>query len=221
MLLAGSAGGGKSALAAAKLHAFCIKYPGATGLMMRKTRQSMTNSTVLYFEREVAQGTCVHVSSKNRFEYPNGSVLAYGGMADEEQKEQIRSIGQQGGVDMVWMEEANRFTEDDFNEVLARLRGRAASWRQVILSTNPGAPTHWIKRRLIDGNEASVFYSKAGDNRYNPDDYQATLHRLTGVAHRRMAEGLWVQAEGTVYADWDSSIMLVTEGQLREWGILT
>jgi glutaryl-CoA dehydrogenase len=48
------------------------------------------------------------------------------------------------------MEEANRFTEDDFNEILARLRGTAAPWRQVMLTTNPGAPTHWIKRRLID-----------------------------------------------------------------------
>ena len=68
MLLAGSAGGGKSALAAQKIHGFLLKYPRATGLMMRKTRQSMTNSTVLFFEKEVAQGTCTHVSSKNRFE---------------------------------------------------------------------------------------------------------------------------------------------------------
>jgi hypothetical protein len=33
------------------------------------------------------------------------------------------------------MEEANAFTEDDdFNEVLARLRGKAAPWVQVLLS---------------------------------------------------------------------------------------
>lgn len=220
MLLAGSAGGGKSKIAAEKVHGFLLKYPKATGLMMRKTRQSMTNSTVLFFEKDIAQGDCIHVSSKNRFEYPNGSVLAYGGMADEEQKEQIRSIGQAGGADIVWMEEANRFTEDDFNEVLARLRGSAAPWTQVILSTNPGAPTHWIKRRLIDQGEAHVYYSKAQDNTHNPAEYLNTLQRLTGVAHRRLVDGLWVQAEGAVYEGWDDSIHVLSWQELEQLGIL-
>ncbi len=197
-----------------------LKYPGATGLMMRKTRQSMTNSTVLYFEREIARGTCLHVGSKNRFEYPNGSILAYGGMADDEQREQIRSIGQQGGVDMVWMEEANRFTEDDFNEILARLRGTAAPWRQVMLTTNPGAPTHWIKRRLIDQGEAHTYYSTASDNRHNPAEYQSILAHMTGVMYDRLVLGKWVQAEGAVYSTWDASKMVVDDDQLREWGII-
>ncbi len=220
MLLTGSAGGGKSSLAANKLHAFCLKYPGATGLMMRKTRQSMTNSTVLFFEREVAQGTCLHVGSKNRFEYPNGSILAYGGMADDEQREQIRSIGQQGGVDMVWLEESSRFTEDDFNEILARLRGTAAPWRQVMLTTNPGAPTHWIKRRLIDQGEAHTYYSAASDNKHNPDEYQSILAHMTGVQYQRLVLGQWVQAEGAVYSTWDASKMVVDDDQLREWGVI-
>lgn len=197
-----------------------LKYPGATGLMMRKTRQSMTNSTVLYFEREIARGTCLHVGSKNRFEYPNGSILAYGGMADDEQREQIRSIGQQGGVDMVWMEEANRFTEDDFNEILARLRGTAAPWRQVMLTTNPGAPTHWIKRRLIDQGEAHTYYSAAADNKHNPDEYQSILAHMTGVQYQRLVLGQWVQAEGAVYSTWDASKMVVDDEQLREWGVI-
>ena len=61
-------------------------------------------------------------------EYDNGSTLPGGGMADDNQREQIRSIGQDGSVDIVWMEEATGFTENDFNEVTARIRGRAAPW---------------------------------------------------------------------------------------------
>ena len=220
VLLTGSAGGGKSRLAAEKVHGFCLKYPGATGLMMRKTRQSMTNSTVLFFDRVVAGGACRHYPSKYRFEYENGSLLAYGGMADEEQKEQIRSIGQDGGVDICWMEEANRNTEDDYNEILGRMRGKAAPWRQVLLTTNPDAPTHWIKRRLIDNNEASVYYSQAADNTHNPDDYAANLAKISGMAYRRLVLGEWVQAEGAVYSTWDSSVMVVNDDRLREWGII-
>lgn len=208
MLLTGSAGGGKSRLAAEKLHAFCWKYPGTMAVMLRKTRESMTNSTVLFMERTVMVGTTgvKHYSSKRRFEYSNGSILAYGGMKNEEQREQIRSIGQKGGVDILWMEEANKFTEDDFNEVRARMRGNAAPWLQVILSTNPDAPTHWINRRLIIGGEAKVYYSKATDNPHNPPAYLEALVSLTGVMGKRLRDGKWVQAEGAVYEDYDAEI---------------
>ena len=70
-------------------------------------------------------------------------------MADEAQREQIRSIGQDGGLDIAWMEEASRFSEADFNELLPRMRGKAAPWRQIILTTNPDGPRHWINLRLI------------------------------------------------------------------------
>lgn len=220
LLLTGAAGGGKSNLAAQKVHAYLLRYPNATGLMMRKTRQSMINSTVLYFEKSVllpADGVR-HVRSKNRFEYPNGSILAYGGMADEEQKEQIRSIGQAGGVDIAWMEEANRFTEDDYQELLGRMRGHAATWQQVILTTNPDAPTHWIKQRLIDGGEAAVYYSAATDNRHNPATYLATLGKLTGVAKARLVDGQWVQAEGVVYEEYDDAVHYIEPFPIpQEW----
>lgn len=210
LLLTGSAGGGKSKLAAEKVHAFCKRYPGAMGLMLRKTRESMTNSTVLLVERDVIgrDPQVRHFPSKNRFEYANGSILAYGGMKNEEQREQVRSIGQKGELDIVWMEEANRFTEDDFNEIMARMRGKAAPWDQIILSTNPDVPTHWIYKRLILGGEASVYYSGAKDNRHNPPEYLERLNRMTGILALRLRDGKWVQAEGAVYEGYDPDLHL-------------
>ncbi len=211
LLLTGSAGGGKSRVAAEKVHAFLKKYPGATGLVLRKHRNAMSNSTVLFLERTVIGNdpSVRHVKSSYRFEYANGSILAYGGMADDEQREQIRSIGAAGGVDIIWMEEANRFSEDDFNEALGRLRGMAAPWRQIILTTNPDAPTHWIKTRLMDGGEASVHYSRAADNPYNPLEYVDSLTTLTGVLGKRLSGGQWVQAEGAVYEAFDDALHVV------------
>jgi phage terminase large subunit len=205
LLLTGSAGGGKSRLAAEKILAFCWKYPRSMAVMLRKTRESMMNSTVLFMERTVIanQVGVRHFNSKNRFEYANGSILAYGGMKDEEQREQIRSIGQEGRVDIVWMEEATKFKEDDYQEVLARMRGTAAPWRQVILSTNPSHPQHWIHQRLMLGGEASIHYSKAADNPHNPPEYLETLGRLTGILAQRLRDGKWVQAEGIVYPEFD------------------
>ena len=206
LLLTGSAGGGKSRLAAEKLHGFCQKYPKSMALMVRKTRESMTNSTVLFVERTVIgkDPQVRHFPSKKRFEYANGSILAYGGMANEEQREQIRSIGLEGGLDIVWMEEATGFKESDFNELAARMRGTKADWQQIILTTNPGGPTHWINKRLIIDQQARMYLSKAQDNKHNPASYLEWLEMLTGMQYDRLVLGKWVQAEGVVYSEFDT-----------------
>lgn len=205
VLLAGAAGGGKTRLFLEKLHGYCLKYPGATAVALRKTRQSMVNSTVLFLERQIIgrDHRVVHTKSANRFDYWNGSMLAYGGMADEEQREAVRGIGSDAGIDIAAMEEAIRFNEDDFNEVIGRMRGKAAPWQQIMLVTNPGPPNHWINQRMILGGEASVYYSRPEDNPYNPPAYIESLKRLTGILRQRLYEGKWVQAEGLVYPEFD------------------
>ena len=222
LLLVGGAGSGKSRLAAEKLHAIALKYPGVTLLMVRKTRESMTNSTVLFMERTVIgrNNAVRHYPSKSRFEYSNGSIIAYGGLADEKQRESIRSIGAEGGLDGLWIEEANRLQESDYNELLARLRGSRAGFLQAILTTNPDAPGHWIKRRLIDGREAAVYSSLVSDNPYNPETYTNTLRLLTGVQRARLLEGKWLQAEGVVYDNFDLNNISYDADYNPAWDII-
>jgi len=205
LLLTGAAGGGKSQLAGEKIHALAMKYPGSTSLIVRKARESMTNGTVPFFSTVIiGDDPRVRIlPSKHRWEYANGSVVVWGGMYDAKQREAIRSIGVRGGVDFVWMEEATAFTEEDFNEILMRMRGNMAGWTQVILTTNPDRPTHWIYRRLIKGREAKTFYSRAADNKYNPASYAQHQAKLTGAQYLRLVKGRWVQAEGVVYSQWD------------------
>jgi len=216
MLLTGSAGGGKSRTAAEKIHAFCLRYPGATALIVRKTKTSMHNSTIAFlkgtvFGRMITTGQINHHSTEQRFEYWNGSVIVYGGMANEDQKEAIRSVGQDGGIDIAWLEEATQFTEADFNEIKGRMRGQAGPWRQIVLTTNPDAPTHWIYQRLIIGKEARIFNSKAADNFHNPDDYQINqLDTMQGLERDRLRDGKWTMAGGlvldTFVDDYDNSL---------------
>lgn len=202
LLLTGAAGGGKSRLAAEKGNAFSLKYPGATGLMVRKTRDAANKSCVPLMWDKVIGGERSGIrfnKSEHIFHYPNGSTIYTGGMNDEGQREAIRSIGSEGGLDWIWIEEANKLTEQDFNELVARLRGTAAPWRQIILNTNPDYPAHWINQRLIIGREASIYYSSAKDNPYLPAEYLDMLETLTGVQYERLVLGRWVQAEGVVY----------------------
>jgi PBSX family phage terminase large subunit len=130
-------------------------------------------------------------------------------MKDEGQRQALRSINGDGSADFIWCEEANALTEDDYNELLGRLRGNAAHWRQLLLSTNPDHPQHWIKTRLMDGGEASVHYSSALDNPSLPPEYLETLKSITGVLGMRLRDGLWVQAEGVVYDGWSDALHMI------------
>lgn len=202
MLMTGSAGGGKSRCAAEKLHALNMKYPESTGVVVRKTREAASRSCVPMLWNTVMGGDrsgVVFNQSDHIFKYPNGSVIYTGGMKDEGQREAIRSIGGKGAVDWIWVEEASALTLEDYQELLARLRGNAADWVQLILTTNPGAPAHWINQRLIKGGEASVYYSGAKDNPHNPPDYLRILNTLTGTQYQRLVLGRWVQSEGAIY----------------------
>lgn len=206
----GSAGGGKSRAASEKLHGFMLRYPGAVGIALRKAREFATKSCVYALQAAIGDDPSVRYSSSDlMFHYANGSRIFVAGMKDEGQKQALRSINGDGSADFVWMEEANAFGEDDFNEVLARLRGKSAGWRQILLTTNPDTPLHWIKVRLIDGGEASVHYSSAADNPHNPPEYLEVLNSITGVMGMRLAKGMWVQAEGVVYDTWSDALHMI------------
>lgn len=221
MLLTGSAGGGKSRIAAEKLHGYLLKYPGATGIVGRKDKTAAGKSVVPFLLNTVMGDSTwgTFKKSDGLFQYNNGSQLWVVGFAGDDQREALKSVGKDGAVDVAWIEEANALTEDDHNLIITRMRGHAAKWTQIIYTTNPDYPLHWINKRLIIGKQASVYYSGAKDNPYNPPEYLASLDMLTGVMRSRMRDGLWVMAEGAVYNTFDKSyhVQRRDEADFKEW----
>jgi len=200
-LLTGSAGGGKSRVAAQKAHSFAKQYPNMTLVVARKIEKDCLKSSYQMLKREVVKKSD-HVKFKAReAEYPNGSVIYFIGMYNERAREAVRSIGP-GHVDYFWMEEGHEFDEEDFDEALGRMRGKGAGWNQLVISTNPDAPLHWIYRRLIVGEEASVHYSRESDNPHNHESYKARLAEMRGVKGLRLRDGKWVQGSGIIYETW-------------------
>jgi PBSX family phage terminase large subunit len=211
LMLTGAAGGGKSRLGLEKLHAYCLKYPGVTGIVGRKDKTAAFRSVVPFLRYTVMGDTDwgEYHKSEGLFEYKNGSMLWVVGLRDESQRENLRSIGKDGSADIALFEEANKLTLDDHQEISARLRGRTGGFRQIIYMTNPDGPEHWMKKLLIDKKQAAVYYSRPEHNPFNPPDYIEALQQLSGVYYERMWLGLWVQAEGAVYPEYDSSIHLL------------
>ena len=220
ILLTGGAGGGKTHFALEKIHAMAMRYPGSSYAMCRKTLQSMRASTLPFFRNVVIKGLTDVIENKTDrvFNYKNGSAIYYFGMDDEKSAEKIRGIGSTGGLDGGMIEEANAFTENDYNEICGRLRGQTSPLIQIILCTNPGASSHWINQRLIEGKEASVYISKAIQNTYNPESYLKKLDQLTGVQRLRLRDGIWANADGAVFPEFNKKIHVVQRDYIpRGW----
>jgi len=205
LLLTGSAGGGKSRCAAEKVNMYCWKYPGSTWLICRKARE-WNGHSIIPFMWKTVMGMDKRIKfnvSNGTFLYPNQSMIYSAGMYDERQRQAARSIGGDGGLDGAWLEEANAFTRQDYEEIIGRVRHTAADWQQIILTTNPDSPTHWIYTDLIQGGGAAVYYSSASDNPNNSAAYINNLQKMTGVLKERLVYGRWVQAEGAIYDEYD------------------
>lgn len=209
LLLTGSQNGGKSQCAAEKMHAFMLKYPGACGIASRKAREWCKGSVRMMLEYAIGDDRRVQ-SLDDRIDYYNGSKIYYGGMFDEKQRQAIRSIrGKSGEPDIFWMEEANAYSRLDYEEADSRTRGHAAGWTQIILTTNPDDPYHWIYRDLIQGNQAAVYYSGIRDNPQATQADYDRLDRLTGIMRDRLRDGKWVRAEGVIYDEYDPSVHMI------------
>ena len=226
ILLSGSAGGGKSRTGLEIIHRYMQQYPGSTGLMMRKAREWTEKSIVPFLKQAVIGKSKVaeHKKGDKLFRYKNGSTLYYGGMKDDDQRESVRSIGGDGGLDIALFEEANAFSEDDWNEMIGRMRGKAGPYYQTIFMTNPDAPNHWINRRFILGKQATVYYSGAKDNPFNPPEYVEDLNQMTGILYERLVLGRWVQAEGVIYDNFSPEQNVTTDaeyipGKPVIWGV--
>lgn len=201
ILLHGGAGSGKSILCAEKMHALMLRYPHSTGLVVRKFFSSLRNSVIPLLDHTVIGPAAHHAKTDHRFEYANGSTLCYAGVSDEKQREALKSIGKGDGVDFLWIEEANALSFDDYQVLMTRLRGKAAGWRQCLMSCNPDHENHWLNRKIIgaDSPDIASTWISPYDNPYADRDYLATLEALTGVQRDRLLLGKWISAEGMVW----------------------
>jgi len=229
LLLSGKPGGGKSYLAANKIHGYLLEHAGATAVASRKVKEDMDQSTIPLFIDHVIktddEPRCHYQARRERIVYyhpgKEDSYLLFKGMNTLRQREGWKSLGLHGRADIIWFEEANEFEEDDYNYALTRLHNNVTDWAQIILTTNPDARMHWIHVRLIMGGEAAYYYS---DWEMNPsldiNRYTGTMSRLTGVTRARMWSGEWTDGIGKVIDTWQDNYHKVTSPNPQSGNVL-
>lgn len=209
VLLCGAAGSGKSLTWLVKILTLCDRYPGCRVLIVRKTRESLTESILVTWERDVL-GPDHAVLTKSptlrrvrqSYRFANGSTVVVGGM---DKPDKVLS----SEWDFVYCPEATDFDLTDWETLGGRLRAGVVPFQQLAADCNPTTPHHFLYKRQAAGL-TRLYTSKHEDNPRYYDrvkkawteagtQYLARLSRMTGARHDRFAKGLWVSAEGVVY----------------------
>lgn len=232
VLLSGPAGTGKSRGDLEKLFACARKYAGMRGLIVRKTRESLTETALVTWEEKVVPPGQLRVgellrSNRQAYQFSNGSTIVVGGM---DKPGKVMSAD----YDQIYAQEATELAENDLELLTTRLRNNVMPYQQIIMDCNPDRPTHWLKLRC-DSGKTRIFESRHEDNptlwdraaqAWTPNGaaYIAKLDALTGSRKPRLRYGRWVQSEGVVYEGWDAQIHVVDKFPIpmdwpRYWGV--
>lgn len=212
VIVSGMARTGKSYAALYKLHKAAEAHKGMRGLIIRKTRESLNESGLLTYERDILGQDNPIIPRGQRFtrhsyRYQNGSEIVVAGLlaSGKDQKAKVMSTE----YDLIFVQEAAELLEAEWQQLTTRLSNFRMPYQQIIGDCNPDAPTHWIWRNGQAG-KLTLLQSTLTDNprwwrdgNWTPEGLEVytTLGNLTGVQRERYFEGKWVQATGLVYGD--------------------
>ncbi len=209
VIVDGPAGTGKSRGVLEKLNLCALKYPGMRGLIVRKTRESLTQSAMVTFDSFVVpnNGAVRWRTSEQEYRYSNGSKIVVGGM---DKASKIMSTD----YDIIYVQEMTELTEEEWETLTTRARYGLMPFNQVIGDCNPAGSSSWVKRRW-ESKKARRIKSVHQDNPKLYDhlkqewtaegaNYLRKLQNLSGVRNKRLYLGLWESSEGQVFEGYDA-----------------
>lgn len=205
VLIDGPAGTGKTRACLEKIDWWSSECPGVRALIVRKTRESCTESVLVTFEEKVlTKGSVVRYgpdrAHRQRYKYPNGSEIVIGGL---DKVSRVMSAE----YDLIYVPEATEISEDDCETLTTRLRNGVMPYQQLLMDCNPASPTHWLNQRCVTGQTERVL-SRHEDNPSITESYLTTLQKLQGVRRKRLYEGQWAAQEGLVY-EFDAAVHML------------
>lgn len=140
----------------------------------------------------------------NRFELFGVLVCCFGHGTIKDM-ERIRGMTAFGA----YINEMTTGVEQVIREIFNRCSGEGA---RIIADTNPDSPEHYVKKDYIDkadGEKIIAIHYELDDNTFLSERYKENVKATTpdGQFYDRDILGLWVNAEGTVYKDFDKKKM--------------
>lgn len=210
-ILTGAVRSGKTVASILRWFMFIAHPPKQAGafVMVGRTRDSLARNVLDVMADENIFGTLAH-HVHYRHGAPSATILGRTvyilGAHDNQAEKVVRGLTVAG----CYIDEITVIQMDFFKQMLARMSVDGA---QLIGTTNPDSPGHWLKSEFMDRvgkpgvqglHDWRVFEFTLDDNPRLSDAYKTSLKaEYTGLWYRRFIKGEWVSAEGAVFDFWD------------------
>ena len=128
------------------------------------------------------------------------------------------------GFNLIWMEEANEFTYDDYFILWLRLSEptREGERNQIFLSFNPIDENNWIAKTLVHEEDVEIIHSTYKDNPFLDKDYVKALESIIDKDsnyYRVYVLGEWGSLDNLIYSNFELIDSLPEEYQAMAYGL--
>lgn len=219
-LLTGSVRSGKTYVSLLKWAIFVSQMPeNCEFLMTGKTITSLKRNCLGLLQDLVGDNFKYSISQKSGVLF--GRKIWLEGANDDRAESKIRGMTLAGA----YVDELTQIPFDFYKMLLSRLSVKGA---KLYATTNPDAPSHWVKENIIDNEEIDkqIWTFTLDDNvilKKENEEYFENLKKeyqsMGGVFFERFILGLWVMAEGLIYKQFaNNSEMFIKEKAVDERG---
>lgn len=168
VLVSGPAGTGKTRGCLEKLHYYCSNFERLRCLIVRKTRESLTESALVTYEdhvlNDIEREKIVRgLQRRNRtvYQYDNGSVIVVAGLTVGGRNQVAKIMSTE--YDMIFVPEATELELSEYQKLITRLRNHRLHFQQLLADCNPDSPQHWLYLRS-QSNRTRLIESTHFDN---------------------------------------------------------
>ena len=204
----GARGGGKSWAVRTKAALLALRYPGIRIMIVRKTYPELRANHIGPL-RQLLGEAAVYRDTVKEFSFANGSAILFRHCQTPADLDKYQGTE----VDVLFIDEATQFTEEQFLKFRACVRGVNAFPKRVYLTCNPGGVGHgFVKRLFIDRaykdgespEDYSFIRSLVTDNAAllkSDPDYVSQLRALPPKLRRAWLDGDWNIFEGQFFEE--------------------
>ena len=214
----GAFGAGKTILGCHKVIKECLENPGSVWLCASQTYPQLRDTVLVTFLQELdllqkafdESGAGVElIKDYNRTELKitlyNGSVVLFRSCEDFSK---FKSLN----LDGFFLDEPADVSQDVFNMLQGRLRGRHTKHHFGVLCGNPANRNCWLYALFFEhppSDDYFVVQTSSYDNSFLPEGYVQSLEASYDEDWtRRYLKGEWFTMEGLIYSEFDRDIHL-------------
>lgn len=221
ILYGGAAGGGKTKALIMDALLRCLKNPGTTAVVFRRSYGELEDTDIKEAQASYPEALATYNAGRHEFRLMNGSKILFRHCENEADRFKYSGIE----IQFLYFDELTSFEQTIYDFLKTRLRAKKSLGVVPIVrsASNPGNIGHgWVKKMFVDAGpfmsiQEQRIYSEAlhkekiirtqyipalaTENPYITEDYIFELEQKPEALRKSLLEGRWDAFEGQVFGE--------------------